>query len=75
MNGLLIQWGFSNTVLHDVTIRFPVDFSTTNYVFVGDYQVWSDNNEDTTITKNLGSIAISCIANHHGFRNWIAIGY
>lgn len=75
LNGLLIQWGFSNSLLHDITISFLSKFSTTNYAFIGDYQVWSDNNEGMKITKNVQSIIISCENNHHGFKNWIAIGY
>ena len=67
--------GFSNSLLHDITIPFLSNFSITNYAFIGDYQVWSDNNEDMKITKNVQSIIISCINNHHGFKNWIAIGY
>lgn len=44
-------------------------------MFVGDYEYWADGLYDSDITKQNSKITFYCIAKHHGFKNWLAIGY
>ena len=76
-NGLKIQWGVKtdSSTWHDTSINFSINFSTTNYLFVGDYEYWADGLYDSKITKQISNITFYCIAKHHGFKNWLAIGY
>lgn len=68
-NGLIVQWGFSDTS-GTVTVRFPKAFTTTNYTIVGiSYGATIcvvDKTSKTTSTVSVGNTV--------GF-DWIAIGY
>jgi len=68
-NGLIIQWGFSNTS-GSTTVTFPTAFTSTNYVAVGN----STGGSYVVINRNSQSTTSMTMSNTVSFE-WIAIGY
>jgi hypothetical protein len=68
-NGLIVQWGFSDTS-GTVTVRFPKAFTTTNYTIVG----ISYGATICVVDKTAKTTATVSVGNTVGF-DWLAIGY